>query len=291
MKLNHSDDYQYVRMQHFHSKRLAAQRFIHSIAGFNHCAIADFAELFVSSFFLFQFNRFNALLTIESFTNISNSSQTNQHISFRYACDRCFKYFSNSISWNWLSLQNLCFIIKMNAIISSKCVQLNLTLYLTKTDLNDNQDDLIEVLLYKTQRDCLSQNITKRWRHAWFDLIWSDLIWFDLIWFHLIWFDRSTSIYNIYDQAAVSFSYELIDIQEKFSVCMRNFKKLHLKIWLMNLMKIKLESRELDENQKMIENLIKINHTVDSSLRWWYGSIAVYCVFTDWEEYEVLIAT
>jgi hypothetical protein len=35
----------------------------------------------------------------------------------------------------------------------------------------------------------------------------------------------------------------------------------------MNLMKIRLENRELDENQKMmnrekIENLIKINHTI-----------------------------
>ncbi len=36
------------------------------------------------------------------------------------------------------------------------------SLYLTKTDLSDNHDDLIEVLSYKTQRDCLSQNITKR---------------------------------------------------------------------------------------------------------------------------------
>jgi hypothetical protein len=85
----------------------------------------------------------------------------------------------------------------------------------------------------------------------------------DLIWSDLIWFDRSTSLYNIYDQAAVSLSYELIDIHEKFFVCMRNFKKLHLTIWMMNLMKIKLESRELDKNQKMMnENLIKINHTI-----------------------------
>ncbi len=73
-----------------------------------------------------------------------------------------------------------------------------------------------------------------------------------MIWSDLIWFDRSTFIYNIYDQAAVSFSYELIDIREKNFVRMRNFKKLHLKIWLMNLMKIKSENRELDENQKMM---------------------------------------
>jgi hypothetical protein len=36
------------------------------------------------------------------------------------------------------------------------------SLHLTKTDLSDNHDDLIEVPSYETQRDCLSQSITKR---------------------------------------------------------------------------------------------------------------------------------
>jgi hypothetical protein len=31
------------------------------------------------------------------------------------------------------------------------------SLHLTKTDLSDNHDDLIEVSSYKTQRDCLSE--------------------------------------------------------------------------------------------------------------------------------------
>ncbi len=36
------------------------------------------------------------------------------------------------------------------------------SLHLTKTDLSDNHNDLIEVFSYKTQRDCLFQNIIKR---------------------------------------------------------------------------------------------------------------------------------
>jgi hypothetical protein len=36
------------------------------------------------------------------------------------------------------------------------------SLHLSKIDLSDSHDDLIEVLSYETQRDCLSQNITKR---------------------------------------------------------------------------------------------------------------------------------
>jgi hypothetical protein len=45
------------------------------------------------------------------------------------------------------------------------------SLHLTKTDINDNHNDLIDIFLYKTQRDCLSQCLIKRWRHAWSDLI------------------------------------------------------------------------------------------------------------------------
>jgi hypothetical protein len=39
-------------------------------------------------------------------------------------------------------------------------------LHLTKTDISDNHNDLIDIFSYKTQRDCLPQNFTKRWRHA-----------------------------------------------------------------------------------------------------------------------------
>jgi hypothetical protein len=46
-------------------------------------------------------------------------------------------------------------LIKMRSIESH-------SLHLTKIDLSDSHNDLIEVSSYKTQRDCLSQNITKR---------------------------------------------------------------------------------------------------------------------------------
>jgi hypothetical protein len=46
-------------------------------------------------------------------------------------------------------------LIKMRSIESH-------SLHLTKIDLSDNHNDLIEVFSYKTQRDCLSQNIIKR---------------------------------------------------------------------------------------------------------------------------------
>jgi hypothetical protein len=51
MRLSHSDDHQYARMQHSHSEKSIAQRFTHSIVAFSRCAIADFAELLVSSSF------------------------------------------------------------------------------------------------------------------------------------------------------------------------------------------------------------------------------------------------
>jgi hypothetical protein len=44
------------------------------------------------------------------------------------------------------------YLVKMRSIKSH-------SLHLTKTDLSDSHDDLIEVSSYKTQRDCLSQNI------------------------------------------------------------------------------------------------------------------------------------
>ncbi len=151
-------------------------------------------------FFLFSFSRFNALLTIESFTNISNSFQTNQHISFKYACYRCFKYFSNSISWNWLSLRDLCFIVKTNAIILSKCVQLNLILCIWRRLISA----IITMIWLKSLRTKRSVIVSFRVSLSdkdMLDLIWFDLIWFDLIWFvwsDLIWFSRSTAFYNIY---------------------------------------------------------------------------------------------
>ncbi len=81
-------------------------------------------------------------------------------------------------------------LIKMRSIESH-------SLHLTKIDISDNHNDLIDISSYKTQRDCLSQCLTKRWRHAWSDLIWFDLIWFDLIWSDLIWFDSIEALLSI----------------------------------------------------------------------------------------------
>jgi hypothetical protein len=61
--------------------------------------------------------------------------------------------------------------------------------------------------------------------------------------------NHSLSLYNIYDCVWVSLSYESADVNQKNFVSMTNFENGNLAIWLINLMKIRLESRELDENQ------------------------------------------
>jgi hypothetical protein len=172
MRLNHSDDHQYARMQHFHSKRSAAQRFIHSIAAFSHYAIVNFAELSVSSFFFVSIQSFqcfiNDRIIHKYFELVSDES-----VNFVQICMRSlFQIFQQFNFMKLIKLARSVFynqderdhLVKMRSIESH-------SLHLTKTDLNENHDNLIEDLSYETHRDCLFQNIIKRWKHAWYDFI------------------------------------------------------------------------------------------------------------------------
>jgi hypothetical protein len=83
-----------------------------------------------------------------------------------------------------------------------------------------------------------------RWtfNHRWASNRWT------LNWWHQQ-TNHSLSLYNIYDRVWMSFSYASADVNRNFFVSMTNFENEHLTIWLMNLMRIRLQNRELDENQ------------------------------------------
>jgi hypothetical protein len=61
------------------------------------------------------------------------------------------------------------------------------------------------------------------------------------------------------------FSHAPAGVDQKFFISIANFENGHLAIWLMNLMKIRLENRELGENQKMMNR--------EKSKTWWKSDV------------------
>jgi hypothetical protein len=105
-----------------------------------------------------------------------------------------------------------------------------------------------------------------RWafNHRWASNQWAFNHRWALNWWHQQ-TDHSSSSYNTYDRVWVPFSHASAGVDQKIFISMANFENGHLAIWLMNLMKIRLGGRELDENQKMVNR--------GGSETWWKSDV------------------